>query len=185
MNRLAMSLAVLAFVFNPGFACTGEDEPAYQYGESEMKSAVEGTWVLSVRQPDGIAVEEITVAVVESSKAQPSQSQSSARLHSGLIRSAAACGTRTFVASAQACIDSSEMPLDVTFVAGPDNYENAPMSGQLAVHSLIFSLGHLQLTLGGLSVNAEIGPDGSVLSANGRQGDGTVVTVVSLARSPK
>jgi hypothetical protein len=191
MRSLVLSLAVVAFFLNPGVACTsGADEPEYKYGEAEMKSAVEGTWVLTLGTEGSSANQQITVEVVQSSKAQPDQMQVMRGARTGFIRSAAACGTRTFVASAQACIDSSQMPLDVIFVSGPDAYKGAATSGTLVVPSLVFSRGELNLDLGSVYVHAAIAPDGSVIGPvsagdRGNGGSAVAVSVVSLVRTEK
>jgi hypothetical protein len=181
MRRLALSLAALAFFLNPGFACTGQDEPEFNYGEAEMKAAVEGTWVVTV------GADQITVQVAEGHEAQPNQIQA-ARPGGHFIRSAHACGNRTFVASANACIDSTSMPLDVTFLSGPDSYRNAVLSGGLTVASTSFSFGYFGLRLGSLSIEAGILPDGTVAlapSPSARDGGNPVTAGVSLVRTSK
>jgi hypothetical protein len=185
MHRLAISMAVLAFFLNPGLACTsGSEEPEFQYGEAEMKSAVEGTWVLVVSRSSTSPTEEITLQLAESSKAQPDKMQVMRNGRAGLVRSAAACGTRTFVTSAHACADLSEMPLDVALVNGPADYKDAVMSGRLMVGSLIFTQGDFSLSLGALSVHAAVGPDGTVSTVSAYEGS-SAVSVVSLTRTAK
>ena len=184
MHRLAIAVAALVFFLNPGFGCSSGQEDNYQYGEAEMKTAVEGTWVLTLGASAGSPNEVITVRVAESSKAHADNTRT-VNHRRGMIRAAAACGTRTLVASAHACIDSSEMPLDVTLVSGPDSYKAVPLSGNLAVHSLIFSQGSFGLSFGTLYVSADITPDGSVQSLYGGHSDGSVIPVLSLVRTAK
>lgn len=147
-----------------------------------MKAAVEGTWVLTLGTEESAP---LTLQVVESSKAQPDQLHASQGRRSGLVRPAAACGTRTFVASAGACIDSSEMALDVLFVGGPDAYRGVEMSGRLVVRSLTFSRGEYGLTIGNLLVTAQVAPDGTVSAATARQADGSAIPVASLVRTTR
>jgi hypothetical protein len=177
VRSLAIPLALLAFFLNPGLACT--DEPQFQYGEAEMKAAAEGTWVITLGNPSN---DQITVQVVESSKAQADQIRAARGSREGFISSAFACGNRTFVASAHACIDESTMPLDVVFVSGPDTFKDASMSGGLAVHSLVFSQGDFYLYLGSLSVFASIAPDGTV---NTLSGGSNAASLVSLNRTAR
>jgi hypothetical protein len=180
MKRLAIAAAALFFFVNPGFGCSDQDAE-YQYGEAEMKAAVEGTWVLTLGEAAGPSNETITVRVVQGRVAQASRNQAPGRR--GFIRTASACGTRTFVASANACIDSSDMPLDVTWVDGPDSYKSAALSGSFAVLSLVFTRGQFGLSFGSVSFYADIAPDGSVLTVHGYRNEGGVVPVVSLVRS--
>ncbi|HEX4403687.1 MAG TPA: hypothetical protein VH560_02595, partial [Polyangia bacterium] len=65
-----------------------------------------------------------------------------------LVRAAYACGNRTLVASASACIDSSSMPLAVTFVSGDASFATGPFSGTFIVESTTFTEGGLELTIG-------------------------------------
>jgi hypothetical protein len=183
MRRLAMSLALVAFLVNPWFACTGQDEPEFTYGEAEMKAAVEGTWVLTLAS--GGANQEITLQVSESNKALPDQMQAMQKSQRSFVRSAAACGNRTFVSSAHACADSSSMPLAVSMVSGPDTYKDAEMSGSLMVGSLNFTRGELGLTLGSLRVFASISPDSTVVGTPSAGDGATSMTVVSLVRTTK
>ena len=184
MRRIAVSLALLAFFLNPGFACSPSDEPEFKYGEAEMKGAVEGTWLLTVRAPDG-TLSETTLKIAESSKAQAmlSPTTPSGSYRTGVIRSAAACGTRTFVKSAGACVDMSEMPLDVVAAGGDPRFQAVSSSGDLSISSLIFSQGTLDLKLGDFSAWFTVAPDGTTSSPSGGSIDGT--TVVSMVRTAK
>jgi hypothetical protein len=180
MHRLAIAAAALVFFLNPGFGCSADD-PDFQYGEVEMKSAVEGTWVLTLGEATSPSKEEITLRVTQSSK-DPSKG-AQAQHRTGLIRSAAACENRTFVASAHACDNYSQMPLDVALVGGPDSYKDVRLSGALLVGSLVFTRGTFSLSMGSVSISAEIAPDGNVQSVHGIRNEGGVVPVVSLVRT--
>ena len=182
MRRLTLSLALLAFFLNPGFACSPSDEPDFKYGEAEMKAAVEGTWLLTLRASDG-TVSETTLQIAQSGTAQAMLSpRGSGSSRTGLIRSAAACGTRTFVKSAGACIDMSELPLDIAFVSGDPRFQGTALTGSLRIMSLIFTEGTLDLGLGGMSVWASVAPDGTTRSPGGGAGDTTVVSLVRTAK---
>ena len=183
MRRFALSLALLAFFLNPGFACS-PSEPEFTYGEAEMKGAVDGTWLLTLRATDG-TLSEATLQIAESSKPQAmlSPAAPSGSYRTGVIRSAAACGTRTFVKSAGACIDMSEMPLDVVVAGGDPRFQAVSSSGALRITSLIFSQGTLDLKLGDFSAWFTVAPDGTTSSPSGGSIDGS--TVVSMVRTAK
>ena len=104
------------------------------------------------------------------------------------LREAHACGNRTLVASAHACIDSSEMPVTVRFESGSGSLGNSviwnessaagSLAGNLRVDSLIFDWGRLDLKLGEVRITAEIASDGTVRSASVYPPDaGTQVTL--------
>jgi hypothetical protein len=107
----------------------------------------------------------------------------------GVIRAAAACGTRTFVKSAAACIDTSEMPLDIAFVSGDPRFQGAAMTGALRIGGLTFGEGMLSLGLGDVTVSVLVTPEGTTgpypaaSSPLGTGADGS--TVVSLVRTSK
>jgi hypothetical protein len=151
------------------------------HNEAINLSLAEATWVLTLGEAAGSSNEEITVRVTQSSKAQSNATLSQHR--TGLIRSAAACGSRTFVASANACIDYSEMPLDVVLVSGPDSYKAASLSGNFRIASLIFTEGTFSLSFGSVNVYAEITRDGTVQSVHGNRSEGGIVPVLSLLRT--
>lgn len=183
MHRLALSLALLTFFLNPGFACTSSEDPEFKYGEAEMRAAVEGTWLLTLRASDG-TLSETTLQIAESSKAQAFRTTTpGGRYRTGVIRSAAACGSRTFVKSAGACTDLSEMPLEVAFVSGNPRFQNASLSGMLLIGSLTFVQGMINLGLGDVSVGATVAPDGTASPLGGTSSDGS--TVVSLIRTAR
>lgn len=185
MHRLAIAAAALGFFLNPGFGCTSGPEDDYQYGEAEMKAAVEGTWVVTLEGSAGAPNEEITLQVLGPVHAQPYKTQTVQEGRRGIIRSAAACGTRTFLSSAHACVDSSRMPLTVAMVSGPESYRDAALSGDLSVFSLVFTRGSFGVTLGDLQVWGDITPDGTVLAPFGRHSNGSTVSVLSLVRTAK
>jgi hypothetical protein len=183
MRRFALALALLTFFLNPGIACVSSDEPDFKYGEAEMKAAVEGTWLLTLRGTDG-TVSETTLQIVQSGTAQAMMSPSGSGSHrTGVIRAAAACGSRTFVKSAGACMDMSDMPLDVAFVSGDPRFQGAALSGSLRISSLIFTRGQLSLELADERLGATIAPDGVISSPYSTGPDRS--TVESLVRTAK
>jgi hypothetical protein len=179
MRRLALVLAVLGFFLNPGFACSPSDEPQFHYGEPEMKAAVEGTWLLTLRASDG-TLSETTLQIAESSKAQAwlSPTAPGGSYGTGVIRAAAACGSRTFVKAAGACTDGSEMPLDIVVTGGDPRFQGVSSSGGLSVPSTYFTQGMLSLKLGDFSVMFNIAPSGATSLPSGGTMDTAVVSLV-------
>jgi hypothetical protein len=156
MRRISVVFATLMFLLNPNLAC--DDGPQFQYGETEMRAAVVGNWQVALTDPTGTT--QLTLRIEQGAGPQASWRPN------GLVRSAHACGTRTFVKSAAACMDISEMPLSVTVVGGNGAYANESWSGKFEVMSLVFSQGQLHLTFGNLRLEANLRPDGSVESAS-------------------
>jgi hypothetical protein len=168
MKSLAWIAALAFFLMNPGFAC-GPGEPQYQYGAAELRAAIEGDWALTITPTGGAPVQH-TLNIKQATKA-PGASASTGR--GGLVRAAYACGNRTLVASADACIDSTSMPLVVTVSSGTPPV-TATTTGTFNVMSLVFTRGTLYTSAGGVDVRAEIDADGTVFSASPvRVADGT------------
>lgn len=168
-----------AFLLNPTFAC-GSAEPDYQYGEAELRAAVEGDWALTVTHGPGAALE-LSVRLQQRAEHTASARAPSAPAPS-LLRSAHACGTRTLLAPAHACIDSTEMPLAVSLLAGGAGLESAALSGNFRVDSLVFDVGTLHLTLGELRVTAQLDAQGNVSSAVLESAPAGSATLQRLAR---
>jgi hypothetical protein len=157
MRNLLWLVPVGAFFLNPTFACS--DEPQFQYGAAEMRAAVEGDWSFTIT-PDGGTAMPVTVHVEQSPTAPTATAARSPSR--AFVRAAHACGTRTLVKSAGACIDVTEMPLTVTYVAGDASFATAMMSGEFAVSSLTFVIGDLYLKLGNYTVFVQVHADGSL-----------------------
>jgi hypothetical protein len=168
MKSLAWIAAAAFFFVSPGFAC-GPAEPEFQYGAAEMRAAVEGNWTMTVT-PDGEVAHTYSFRLVQ----QKAQTAAAGKPRAGLVRAAYACGTRTLVASASACVDVTEMPLAVVDV---QYATNSPPTATLEVPGLVFALGWLSLSIDGHAVSADLLPDGTVqsptLTPNG-QPSGTV-----------
>lgn len=176
MRRLALALALIGFVVNPGVGC-GPGEPEFHYGAAEMRAMVEGTWELGLRNPDGS-----TSTVVVTVK-QGAGEKAAARRPLGLVRPAMACGSRSLVRDANACMDETVMPLDVTMVSKDSPYSGATLSGAFTIYSLILGPGQLYIYLGKLAVGGTVAPDGTV---TGLSNYGVAdVTLTSLTRIAK
>ena len=149
MRRLAvLLLATAVLVLNPAFGCS-EDAPTYRYGAAELNAAIAGTWSATI---DGRTH---TFRIEQQRSAAPTKHSSASN---SFVRAAAACGTRTLIASAGACVDSTEMPLTIIAVNG----SAPPTRGVLLVHSTVFSEAHLHLDLAPGTVSARIAPDGTL-----------------------
>jgi hypothetical protein len=159
MRRFLWAVPVAVFFLNLGFAC-GPAEPQYQYGAAEMRAAVEGNWSFTIL-PDGASSPIQVTVKVEQAATAPGQ-RASARGRS-FVRAAYACGSRTLVKGAAACIDSSVMPLAVTFVSGDASLANVALSGTFIINGTQFltAISDLELVLGGYHISSQLSPEGS------------------------
>ena len=179
MRSLLWVVPIAFFFLNPNLGCVGPDEPQFQYGAAEMQAAIAGTWTFSIT-PNGGPTTAVTVQLEEADKVPVATSQPSAR---SLIRAAHACGSRTLVKSAGACIDVSSMPLTITFVSGDPSLMNAPLSGAFRVSGTTFQSGLLDVTIGPYQISASVLPDGTVMNTylyvTGQGATGTVTAARS------
>jgi hypothetical protein len=160
MRKLSWLFLAAFFFLNPGFAC-GPGEAEYQYGAAEMRAAIEGEWALTIT-PTGGAAEDYVVTLKQATSATASASGPRTR---SLVRAAHACGNRTLFASANACVDSTDMPLTVALGAGSPPVTGTP-TASFNVRSLTFTQGELYLTLGERRVTASVKADGTVIRAD-------------------
>jgi hypothetical protein len=181
MHRIAFSLAVLAFLLNPGIACSPSDEDAqFEYGEAEMRAAVEGTWELGLLAGDGTR-STLSLRIVEATEKKDGSALLRPDKLRGLIRSAAACGSQSFVKPAGACISESTMPIEVAYLSGDQRFQNVAMSGLFIIPSEKLIPGRLELQLGDMRANATVTPQGIASDPFTSAPDGT--TLVSLTRT--
>ena len=144
---------IAVFFLNPSFACS--DEPEFQYGAAEMRAAVEGDWSFTIT-PDGGDATQVAVHVDQAATAP------STAARAALVRAAHACGTRTLVKGAGACIDISQMPLAVSYVSGDTAFSSATLSGMFTVSGLVFGSGDLDLRIGPYQILSRVSTDGSL-----------------------
>ena len=163
MRRLSWLLPVALFFLNPGLAC-GPAEPQYNFGADEMRFAVEGIWSFTIMPEGAAAPVQVTVNVEQATTAPGARAETRSP---ALLRAAYACGGRTLVKSASACIDWTEMPLAVTFLAGDPSFMNGPFSGSFLINGTDFVAGNtdLELVLGGYHVHAQLTPGGTILNS--------------------
>jgi hypothetical protein len=168
LRSLALLSAVAFFLVSPGFACgPGSDDPEFHYGAAEMRGVIEGDWAVTMT-PAGGEPMAYTVHLQQATKAPASAGR---RTRGGLIRAAYACGARTLVASASACIDTTTMPLDVTLAPGGSSVNGTP-TGSFQIMGTTFGRGYLGLTFGDWTLSAEIDPDGTIFFVTGTAGSG-------------
>jgi hypothetical protein len=159
MRKLSWLFLAAFFFLNPGFAC-GPGEAEYQYGAAEMRAAIEGDWALTIMPTSDTATElQVTIKQATSAAASASLAPELA-----FVRPAHACGDRTLLASANACISTTTMPLAVSVSPGGTAISGT-LTGTFSVLGTTFGQGHLTLTLGERNVSATLAPDGTVLSA--------------------
>jgi hypothetical protein len=162
MRNLFWLVPVAVFFLNPNLGCVGPDEPQFQYGAAEMVAAIAGNWTFTVT-PNGGAATAMTVQFAEADNVPGATAQASRR---SLVRAAHACGSRTLVKSAAACVDTSSMPLAITFVSGDPSLMNAPLSGDFIVTGTTFKGGMLELWVGSYQIEASLLSDGTVMNTS-------------------
>ncbi|MBZ0237567.1 MAG: hypothetical protein K8M05_34940, partial [Deltaproteobacteria bacterium] len=98
----------------------------------------------------------------------------------GLVAPAAACDQRSLVRTASACIDSTEMPLEVQIVKGPSAGD---AQGQLTVVGYRFERGRLTLSIAGALLTAQLSPQGVAskveVTVDGRARDAAMVRLAA------
>jgi hypothetical protein len=166
------------FLVNPGLAC-GPAEPQYQYGAAEMRAAVEGTWSFTIAPQDGSPAQHVTVRLEQAASA-PQLEKTARAPGRSLVRAAWACGSRTLVRSAGACIDSSTMPLAVSVLSGDLVLSSGTLSGSFRVDGLTFTFGELEIDLGPYQVLMRVDVYGNFSAARlgpgGAPGSLTIIT---------
>jgi len=156
---LAVTLGVAALVLNPWFGITS----GYDYGAAEMRAAIEGTWRLTLTPRDGPR-REIMFRIAQG--AEPTQPHAS----TNAVRSAAACGTRSLVRNAEACLDISRMPLEITVLDGETPVRDA--NGSFEVEGTTFNGGRLRVYIADVLVTGGITPSGEVAGVSAEERGG-------------
>ena len=141
---IGVAIIVVLVAVNPLFRAAVHD---YSYSEADMRRAVEGTWVLTPAHGAPIHFT-VTDKGMHASR-------------EGWVRSAGACGERSFVHTAGACGDFSTLELEIA-------------SSDLRVHHATFHVWGLDFDTGTLEVDAtqdlalsaKIWPDGSARSVD-------------------
>jgi hypothetical protein len=180
MRRALWAIPIAVFFLNPSFACgPSDDAPQFHFDATEMRAAVEANWSFTI-MPEGAAGPiQVTVKVEQAATAPAAQARAPRR---SLVRAAHACGTRTLVKGAAACVDVSAMPLTVTFVSGDASFASAPLSGLFQIMGAEFNVQStlFQLVLGDYHIEAQLEPNGELVNPHvvpvGSRGSLTIVT---------
>lgn len=128
---------VAVFLVNPlFFGCGGDSEDPFTFGADEMSAMVTGNWqgTMEFDGREAVSFELILNQVAQSSSTQ----QNLRELRQPM------CGNRTFVASAQACVATSEMPLEGTLTI--DGEDPLDVEGYFLVMGHHLSAGDLFLS---------------------------------------
>jgi hypothetical protein len=141
MKKRAISavFALAALILNPMVACQdgGSSEEEYNFGESEMREAVAGTYTGTIQSTG----ETVVVTVTQASTTGTTTPQSVRSLQ---------CGTRSFVKTASACITSTTMPLAAHLSSPNASLGEIDLAGNFDVYGA-------DLTNGSLALNAKAG----------------------------
>lgn len=166
-----VGLAVL--VLNPVFGVFAGPS----FGAEELRAAVEGTWRLTVQAEDGTA-RAVTFRLAQGSEVEGGHASAHA-----LVRPAAACGRRTLVKSAGACLDETRMPLEVTRIADGGERRQAD-AGEVTVIGTRFDRAELRVRVAEIQVSASVTPAGEVqrVSSAGDARRELASTLVRIAR---
>ena len=166
-------LGTAAFLLNPAACATDDDAQAeYKYGDAEMRMAVEGIWKVTVGHPTG------AVTVYSFRLAQAYGTPSASR--GGLVRQAMACGSRTLVRSASACVDVTTMPLTGQVIEGDERAKTSTVKGEMMVAGLSFSQAQLTVEIGSRKLFGQLSSDGKVTSLGGDLLDGGTAVMMRI-----
>jgi hypothetical protein len=165
-------LGLSVFLFNPA-AC----EPDFDYGAEEMTAAVEGTWRVSVQPTSGPAYD-FTLRLQQASAVARAGGDAAPSL---VGRTALACGKRTLIKGAGACLTATEMPLAGQVLEGPDALKTAPVNGILTVLSRTFTNAALGFEVGSYVVNGRLSSTGEASHLQASN-PGDTVTMIRLSR---
>lgn len=182
--RLRLLLAgVVVFLLNPTFACVSE--PEFQYGEEEMRDAIEGTWDATLTFQDG-SQKTVTFSLQQGTSATASAQRSGPARARTFVRPAAACTGRTFVRGAAACSSTTTMPLTGAFVSGDEAYRTVAITGELKIPGLTFDQHSLlKIDLGDQSLASQnLTKDGTVSTVTVSQRGGGALGTATLVRRP-
>lgn len=153
---LASTFAAAAFLLNPLAIGCSDDGDEFTFSDTEMRAALAGEWTLTAAG---------STSTVRFEQAATSPTASRSPSSTSWLATAHACGTRTLIASANACIDVTEMPLRIVVLDGP--LASSSIAGTLRVYGTSFMRGELELTASGATANAQISPAGEILEQSG------------------
>jgi hypothetical protein len=146
MSQKHPSLWIIGFtvlIINPGFAC-GPSDPVdnFEYGETEMVKAVEGTWRLTFSRPEGPGVVTFSLEKGPAPTAAPSGAFASPP---GVTPQ---CGSRTFTRPAAACTTMSSLALAANVVEAEPALDATNGTGYFRAYGVTYSGGQIELKFG-------------------------------------
>lgn len=147
--RITLQYVVLvaALVLNPLWACRG---PEYSYSVKDVRGALAGTWTVTVKGQTS------TFRINLGSTTHQSASRSS------LVAPASACSHRTLVSSAEACMDVTEVRLELVAIDG-----QLPTEGWFDIFGLSFDEARMRLRVGDTDIEARVTKTGDVVNVGG------------------
>lgn len=157
-HRLTTALVFTsALLLNPLSAC-GDADDDFDYSEQEMVETVAGRYTGFVEAEDGTRTEGVVLEIAQTPAAD-----------TGLQK----CGSRTIVASAEACISMTEMAVQVTLTR-PGGA--APQSGSTTARAFAsLDTWEFQANLGGKTYLACTGDAGGHLACDDPAGGGRLI----------
>lgn len=147
---LAIVAGVAVFLVTPYFVWQAFEEH-YDFGAVDMAKAVEGTWQVELHPRTGEA-RTLTLTIAQANAPKRVGGDG------GWIRSAAACGHRTLIKSAEACITITSMPLEVTAA-------ETELTGQLDVEGESFVNARLRVAFPAEQLKFDWGQDPRTITA--------------------
>jgi len=126
-NLIATAFGLVALMMNFMPSCS--DEESFQFGEEELRAAVEGTWTGEI-STDGGTPSMIELEIVESTIQQSKQSL---------------CESRSFFRPAEACVSVTTMSVKVVVSSDNDKLNSREFSGYFEVTGTEFQNGGFQL----------------------------------------
>jgi hypothetical protein len=136
---LVVTVLIAVVALNPMFGCD-----QFTFNETDMKRVIEGHWKLTLEKRD------LDMTIRESRTAKRHASRD------GIFNSAEACGTRSFVNTADACVDDTEMTVDVAIGTAVNH-------GTFRVFGTSFERGTLEVEVDQIYVTAHFDSHGDVL----------------------
>lgn len=136
---IIVTVLIAIVALNPMFGCD-----RFSYNETDMKRVIEGHWKLTLENRD------LEMTIRESRMAKRHASRD------GMFNSAGACGSRSFVNTADACIDDTEMAVDVAIGTVVNH-------GTFRVFGTSFERGTLEVEVDRIYVSAHFDSHGDVL----------------------
>jgi hypothetical protein len=169
-GAIVLVVGLVAFLVTPYALWRGDGGAEFEYGAAELRPMVEGTWRLELAaNPDaGEPAQTLQIELTWSHKSL--QARASGR--GGWIREAAACSERSLVRPAHACMDTTELVLDVAI-------DGVPLAkpGRFVAYGTRFGGGQVMATHGETQLSASVDKAGVMRDAAYGRRIGTLTRV--------